>query len=58
MDVQDVRESGIIEEKWYGSLLEQYAAFLNWFKREYEGQYWNCLPMELVHRLRRLSQIT
>ena len=47
-DLQEVREKGIIEAKWYGSLLEQYAAFLNWFKREYEGQYWHCLPWELA----------
>ncbi len=56
-DVQAVRERGIVEEKWFGSLLEQYAAFLNWFKREYAGQYWHCLPRELIHRFRRLAQI-
>ncbi len=47
-DVREVRESGIIENKWYGSLLEQYAAFLNWFRREYKGRYSLCLAWELA----------
>jgi hypothetical protein len=46
-DIQAVRDCGIIKEKWHGSLLEQYAAFLNWFKREFQGQYWHCLPMDM-----------
>jgi hypothetical protein len=48
MDIQEVRETGIVEERWFGSLLEQYAAFLNWFKRTYEGKYSHCLPMEIA----------
>ncbi len=47
-DVVEVRERGIVEEKWYGSLLEQYAAFLSWFKREFEGKYWHCLANEVI----------
>ena len=47
-DVQEVRDRGIVEEKWYGSLLEQYAAFLNWFRREFEGRHWHCLAREVV----------
>ena len=46
-DVQEVREKGIVEEMWYGSLLEQYAGFLNWFKREYKDMYWHCLANEV-----------
>jgi len=51
-DVVEVRERGIVEAMWYGSLLEQYAAFLNWFKREFEGRYWHCLAYKLVHRFK------
>lgn len=47
-DVQEVREKGIVEKKWFGSLLEQYAVFLDWFRREFEGRYWHCLPWELA----------
>ncbi len=54
-DIQEVRERGIVEEKWFGSLLEQYAAFLNWFKREFEGRYWHCLPRELAAEFRRVE---
>jgi len=50
-DVPELRESKVVGEEWFGSLLDQYAAFLNWFKREFEGRYWHCLPRELVHRL-------
>jgi hypothetical protein len=57
-DVQEVRDKGIVEEMWYGSLLEQYAGFLNWFKRGFEGKYWHCLANEVVRRLRRLTQIS
>jgi len=46
-DIREVREKGIVGEKWHGSLLEQYAAFLKWFK-EFEDQYWHCLPCELA----------
>ena len=53
-DVREVRDLGIVEEKWYGSLLEQYAGFLNWFKREFEGRYWHCLANELVRKLCKL----
>ena len=45
--IQELRDLGIIEEKWYGSLLEQYAGFLSWFKREFEGRYWHCLACEI-----------
>ena len=45
--VQELRDLGIVEEKWYGSLLEQYAGFLNWFKREFEGKYRHCLANEV-----------
>ncbi len=48
LGIQESMDLGIVEEKWYGSLLEQYAAFLNWFKREFEGQYWHSLALELV----------
>ena len=51
-DIVEVREKGIIEDKWHGSLLEQYAGFLNWFKREFAGQYWHGLPWDLVRRFR------
>ena len=40
-------EQRIIEKKWYGSLLEQYAGFLSWFKRKFEGRYWHCLANEV-----------
>jgi hypothetical protein len=49
--IQELRDLGIIEEKWFGSLLEQYAGFLSWFKREFEGKYRHCLANEVVHRL-------
>ena len=55
-DVQAVRDCGIIKEIWHGSLLEQYAAFLNWFKREFQGQYWHCLPMEMANWYRSSQQ--
>ena len=51
-DVVEVRQKGIVEEKWFGSLLEQYAAFLNWFTREFEGRYRHCLPWEVAARFR------
>jgi len=57
-DVVEVREKGIIEEKWFGSLLEQYAAFLNWFKKEFEGRYWRGLPWELAKRFRDREQLS
>ncbi len=47
-DIQEVRDRKIILENWYGSLLEQYAAFLNWFLRTFKGRYWHCLPKEIV----------
>jgi len=55
-DVMEVREKGIVEERWYGSLLEQYGAFLNWFGREFEGRYRHCLPWELADWYRSTSQ--
>ena len=56
-DVVEMRGKGIIEEKWYGSLLEQYAAFLNWFKREFKGRYWHCLPFELAVEARKTLEV-
>ena len=47
-DIAEVRSRGIIKQNWHDSLLEQYAAFLNWFKREFEGKYWHVLPMEMA----------
>ena len=46
------RALGIVKEKWYGSLLEQYAGFLNWFKGEFEGRYWHGLAWEMVRRFK------
>ena len=57
-DVLEVRDKGIVGERWHGSVLEQYAAFLNWFKREFEGRYWHCLPWELARRFRNEPQTT
>jgi hypothetical protein len=48
-----VRRKGIVEEQWFGSLLEQYAGFLNWFKREFDGRYWHGLPWEMVRRFKK-----
>jgi hypothetical protein len=47
-DVKQVREQGVVSSDWHGSLLEQYAAFLNWFKREFEGEYWHCLANDVA----------
>lgn len=47
-EIEDVRDRGIIDEKWYGSLLEQYAAFLSSFIRNFENRYWHCLPSEMA----------
>lgn len=49
-DIISVREKGIIGEKFFGSLLEQYAAFLHWFKRKYGKKTWHCLPKEMAER--------
>lgn len=57
MDIQEVRDKGIIKETWYGSLLEQYAAFLNWFKREFDGSYYNYLSWELADWFRQNKNI-
>ena len=47
-DILEIRSKGIVKEKWHDSLLEQYAAFLNWFKREFEGKYWHVLPRDMA----------
>ena len=47
-----MRDLGIVKEKWYGSWLEQYAGFLNWFKGEFEGRYWHGLAWEMVRRFK------
>jgi hypothetical protein len=54
-DVVEVRGKGIIGEMWYGSLLEQYAGFLSWFKREFEGRYWHCLAKEIGPQISQIN---
>ncbi len=47
-DLEEVRRMGIMERRWRGSLLEQYAALLHWIKREYESRYWQALPRDVA----------
>lgn len=52
-DIVIVREEGIVKEKFHGSLLEQYAAFLNWFNRKHGEKTWHCLPREMSDWLKK-----
>lgn len=48
VDLIRVRDEGIIGSDFYGSILEQYAAFLTWFSREFEGLYRNELARNIA----------
>lgn len=47
-DVVMVRNEGVVEEIFQGTLLEQYAAFLHWFRQRYRKRVWHSLPGEVA----------